>query len=228
MNHASLTIEDINLLIEAADGSRYVVRNQAMLLLMFRHGLWVSEVCRLSYFDVDLKRKWLHVKRIMRGVDTVHPLLDDEVDILLQWFEERQALKAVTDDLFITEKGTRLSTQMVWYFIKGYAQKAGLMVRVTPGQLRHACGYTMSAHGCQVPLIKDYLGRKTEVSVERYVLKHGQPGSPRLHSKLEALWANPIQLKLWERDLPQNRAKWRLPRPRPVDYRGVISQALIG
>jgi integrase len=39
-----------------------------------RHGLRVSEACRLTLSQVDLKHHVLHVVRMQHGVSTTHPL----------------------------------------------------------------------------------------------------------------------------------------------------------
>jgi integrase len=43
-----LTSREVERLIEATKGSRNEVRDRCLLLLMFRHGLRVSEACRMT------------------------------------------------------------------------------------------------------------------------------------------------------------------------------------
>ena len=50
-----LTAREVERLIEATKGSRNEVRDRCLLLLMFRHGLRVSEVCAIKLDQVD---KW--------------------------------------------------------------------------------------------------------------------------------------------------------------------------
>jgi site-specific recombinase XerC len=45
------------------------VRDYCMLLLMFRHGLRVSELCAMRLSDVNVTTKELHVKRL-KGCDS--------------------------------------------------------------------------------------------------------------------------------------------------------------
>jgi len=64
-------------LIEATKGSRNEVRDRCLLLLMFRHGLCVSEACGMKLDQVDTESRVLHVARLKRRLiddATTHPL----------------------------------------------------------------------------------------------------------------------------------------------------------
>ena len=52
-------------LLEAVRGSRNEVRDRCLVLLMFRHGLRVSEACGLVLVQVDIESPVLHVARLM-------------------------------------------------------------------------------------------------------------------------------------------------------------------
>ena len=51
-------------LFEAVRGSRNEVRDRCLVLLMFRHGLRVSEACGLVLVQVDIESRILHVARL--------------------------------------------------------------------------------------------------------------------------------------------------------------------
>jgi type 1 fimbriae regulatory protein FimB len=50
--------------------SRNRERDYCLLLLMFRHGLRVSEACQLKVTDVNLKEKIIHIQRLKNGNGT--------------------------------------------------------------------------------------------------------------------------------------------------------------
>lgn len=54
-------------LLEAVRGSRNEVRDRCQVLLMFRHGLRVSEACGLVLVQVDVESRILHVARLKGG-----------------------------------------------------------------------------------------------------------------------------------------------------------------
>jgi type 1 fimbriae regulatory protein FimB len=58
----------------AVKGVRHEARDRCLLLLMVRHGLRVSEACRLLLSQVDIASRILHVKRLKDGLSTTHPL----------------------------------------------------------------------------------------------------------------------------------------------------------
>ena len=62
--------------------------------------------------------------------------------------------------LFPGTKGQRLSRQCVYRLLRRYGEKAGLLVRVHPHMLRHACGYELAEQGMDTRLIQDYLGHR--------------------------------------------------------------------
>jgi type 1 fimbriae regulatory protein FimB len=68
-----LTSREVERLIEATKGSRNETRDHCLLLLMFRHGLRVSEACRMKLDQVDTESRVLHVARLKGGLSTTQP-----------------------------------------------------------------------------------------------------------------------------------------------------------
>lgn len=74
-----LTAREVERLLESAKGNRNEIRDRCLVLLTFRHGLRVSETCRLKLDQVDPESGVLHVIRLRRGLSTTHPLRADEL-----------------------------------------------------------------------------------------------------------------------------------------------------
>ncbi|VFN04352.1 MAG: type 1 fimbriae regulatory protein FimB/type 1 fimbriae regulatory protein FimE [Candidatus Kentron sp. G] len=89
----------------ARQRGRYEHRDATMILLAYRHGLRVSELCALRWEDVDLNQGFLHVRRIKRGVDSVHPLRGVELRAL----RRLQRHGAPSPYLFNSERGGPMS-----------------------------------------------------------------------------------------------------------------------
>src|SRR5271170_3738938 len=70
-----LTEKEIERLQDVArKRSRYGHRDATMILVTYRHGLRVSELCSLRWDQIDLNTGRLHVRRAKGGIDNVHPL----------------------------------------------------------------------------------------------------------------------------------------------------------
>ncbi len=106
------TQEELGKLLAASQdptNSRNPTRDYCMLLLMFRHGLRVSELCAMRLSDVNVTTKELHVKRL-KGCDSgPHELYNGESGAIKACLVEREKMKppADCDTLFISERGCR-------------------------------------------------------------------------------------------------------------------------
>jgi type 1 fimbriae regulatory protein FimB len=155
-----LTGLEVEKLLAAVKGARHEARDRCLILLMFRHGLRVSEAVRLKLSDVDLEGRSLHVKRLKRGLSTTHPLRGDELRVVKAWLTEWQRMKPDGQALFVSERRQPLNRKTAWVMIRDYGEEAGLAVASHPHMLRHACGYALADQGADTRLIQDYLGHR--------------------------------------------------------------------
>ena len=151
---------EVDKLIAATRGSRHEVRDRCLLLLMFRHGLRVSEACGLQLSQVDTESRVLHVQRLKKGLSTTHPLRGDEIRAIKAWLVERKKLEPEGDSFFVSERRLPLSRKTAWVAIRAYGEKAGLPLDVHPHMLRHACGFALADQGADTRLIQDFLGHR--------------------------------------------------------------------
>ena len=105
-----LTPSEMERLLGAARTTgRHGARDRTLLLLMYRHGLRVSEASALRWEQVDLKAGHLAVQRLKNGVTTTHPLRGPELRALRQlrrdWPE--------TPYLFVSERGGPMTASNV-------------------------------------------------------------------------------------------------------------------
>jgi integrase len=109
-----LVSAEVGKLLEAAKGSRNAARDRCLLLLMFRHGLRVSEACGLKLSHVDIDSRVLHVTRLKAGLSTTHPLRGDELRAIKTWLVARAKMKPATDAFFVSERRGPLSRKTAW------------------------------------------------------------------------------------------------------------------
>jgi type 1 fimbriae regulatory protein FimB len=144
------------------------VRDRCLLLLLFRHGLRVSEACGLKLSQVDAVSRVLHVARLKKGLSTTQPLRDDELRAIKAWLAVRAKMKPDTDAFFISERRKALSRKTVWILMRTYGRQAGLSLDAHPHMLRHACGFVLADQGADTRLIQDYLGHRNIQHTVRY------------------------------------------------------------
>jgi len=163
-----LVAAEVEKLLAAVKGTRHAVRDRCLLLLMFRHGLRVSEACGLRLSQVDTESRVLHVARLKQGLSTTQPLRGDELRAIKAWLVVRAKMKPATDTFFISERRKALSRKTVWLLMRTYGQRAGLPLDAYPHMLRHACGFPLADQGADTRLIQDYLGHRNIQHTVRY------------------------------------------------------------
>jgi type 1 fimbriae regulatory protein FimB len=155
-----LTGNEVEKLLAATKGSRHEARDRCLLLLMFRHGLRVSEACSLKLNQVDIESRQLHVARLKKGLSTTHPLRTDELRVIKAWLAERTKMKPGGRAFFVSQHRKPLNRRTAWLTIRKYGELAGLPLPAHPHMLRHACGFALADQGADTRLIQDYLGHR--------------------------------------------------------------------
>jgi type 1 fimbriae regulatory protein FimE len=160
-----LTPTEVEALIRAAKASgRYGQRDSTLIMIMFRHGLRVSEAISLRWDSVDLKQGLLHVSRLKNGTPSTHPLRGPEL----------RALRALQADwekspyVFCSERGGPMTASNVRKMIARIGLAAKIPFPVHPHQLRHATGYKLANEGQDTRAIQLYLGHKSITHTVRY------------------------------------------------------------
>jgi type 1 fimbriae regulatory protein FimE len=80
-----LTEQEVeHLMLTAKRRGRHGHRDATMILLAYRHGLRVGELCALRWDQVEFDQGFLHVRRLKQGIPSVHPLRGPEIRALRQ------------------------------------------------------------------------------------------------------------------------------------------------
>jgi integrase len=133
-------------------------RNKLLLMMMYRHGLRVSEAVDLRWTDFDLdapKDRPFHVRRLKGSKDSTHTLEPDTVRALKRLKEQSDG-----PHVFRSEQGKPMSVDSVQLICKRAGEVAGLGFRCHPHMLRHAVGFYFAEKGADTRLIQDFLGHR--------------------------------------------------------------------
>ncbi|PJB37259.1 MAG: DNA recombinase [Deltaproteobacteria bacterium CG_4_9_14_3_um_filter_51_14] len=159
-----LTHQEIDALLKAARGSRYPERDQAVIIMLYRHGFRETELCRIRMTHLNLSTARVWVERIKGSLSTEQPVDGDELRVLRRYMNTR---KDGLPWLFLSERQGPLTRHAVIYIVSRSAAAAGLG-HVTPHMLRHSCGYYLANKGYDTRLIQDYLGHRDPKHTTRY------------------------------------------------------------
>lgn len=161
-----LSEAEFAVLLQGARLSRHRWRNTAMLMLMFYHGLRVTELCRLKRQDVDIQHGRIWVQRLKGSLSTEQPLQADELRTLKRYLNQRG--DSGLPWLFLNERGDQFTRSSINYLVEVSGTRAGVAFHVHPHMLRHGCGYALANRGYDLRLIQDYLGHRDPKHTTRY------------------------------------------------------------
>jgi integrase/recombinase XerD len=149
--------------------ARTGIRNRALLMLLYRSGLRISEALALKPSDVDLNR---HTCRVLHGKGdkaTVRGFHPTATDALARWIDTRTALGQRNGPLFCTLRGDPMHAQYVRLLLGRLAIKAGIEKRVHPHGLRHTFAVELEQVGASVTTISKLLGHSSIAVTARYL-----------------------------------------------------------
>jgi integrase len=100
-----LTEAEMDKLLAALKRNRHGHRDWLIGLIIYRHGLRVSEACDLRCDDIDVPKRTIIVRRLKGSTDSAHYLERDEVNGLKLLQRQQQADGIKGPYLFINERG---------------------------------------------------------------------------------------------------------------------------
>lgn len=161
----------IGRLLAVLEGPRWMdKRNVAIVSVMVRAGLRVSEVAALELDDVSItERKGQVVVRRGKGLkERVVPLSRMARAAMSEYMAERPSFNAKS--VFVSPSGNSLSSRDVQRMVSSASTKAGILTTVTPHILRHSFA-TRALRQAKVDLatLSTIMGHENLTTTARYL-----------------------------------------------------------
>src|SRR5499427_10171827 len=166
-----LTEAEIDKLLTALKRNRHGHRDWLIALLIYRHGLRVSEACDLHWDDIDLAKRTIIARRLKGSTDSVHYLERDELAGLKRL--QREGAKSAY--VFVNERGQPFGRMGIGRMIERAGEAAKLPFPVHVHMLRHSTGYALAARGMDTRRLQHYLGHASITNTVRYTAMSPEP-----------------------------------------------------
>lgn len=151
------------------------IRNRALLAVLYRGGLRISEALALERRDLNSAACTLTVRH---GKGDRHRTIGMDpaaFGLVARWLDERKRIGLSRPSVvFCTLDGRPLQASYVRGLLPRLARKAGIEKRVHPHGLRHTCAAELAIEGVPVPLIQQQLGHASLHTTTVY-LRHIAP-----------------------------------------------------
>jgi integrase/recombinase XerD len=152
---------------EAAERHRLLVRDIAVLELLFATAARISEICNLRSEDVDLGRGRIRIAG-KGGRERLIHISDPEVLSALKEYCGRKPELQSSDFFFQNRNGRRLSDHAVRMLLRKHAKVAGIALHLTPHMIRHSVATCLLEDGVDIRYIQHLLGHTSISTTQLY------------------------------------------------------------
>ncbi|KFI61221.1 tyrosine recombinase XerD [Bifidobacterium pullorum subsp. gallinarum] len=187
-----LTVDEVARLLEAVPQpggtgvagveDAVLVRDRALLELMYATGARVSEIVGADIDDMDFDEHVIRVtgkgskqrlvpvggyacQALRRYLDEARPVLE----------RRKRSGSAERRALFLNKRGCRLSRQSVWEVVKAAGERAHIAKPLHPHTLRHSFATHLIQGGADVRTVQELLGHASVITTQIYT--HVSPES---------------------------------------------------
>ena len=171
-----LTYEEVVKLLDANAGRSdpLKVRDQAILELLYASGMRASELCALTFRQIDYRSRMIRVfgkgkkERLVPFGQKAQAAMED------YFKNQRDALLAhrkhplPVDAFFVSNKGRKLSVRSLEFILADVQKKTGIYYGLHPHMLRHSFATDLLEGGADLRLIQELLGHASLNTTQIY------------------------------------------------------------
>ncbi len=151
----------IQQLIESIDVNRpFGLRDRAIVELLYASGLRISELANARLEHLNFDDRILRVTGKGNKMRLV-PVGRKACDALSSYISTERAKlvkRRTGSEIFLSTRGTRLTTTRIWQIVKACARRSGLEVNIYPHLLRHSFATHLLSNGADLRIIQEMLG----------------------------------------------------------------------
>jgi integrase/recombinase XerD len=166
----TLSIEEIDKLLDIKLKDEFSYRNKAMLELMYSSGLRVSELINVKIHDIDISNCIIRVMG-KGSKERIIPLGDyaiKYVEIYLKDYRKKLVKKKQNDYLFLNNHGTSMTRQGFFKILKQLAKQKNIKKEFSPHTLRHSFATHLLNGGADLRSIQEMLGHESISTTQIY------------------------------------------------------------
>ena len=140
-------------------------RDKAMIEILYATGMRISELVNLKLTDIDFNRSVLKV--LGKGSkERLVPYGEKAAEALRIYLEDRKKLDS--KDVFLSNRGTRITRGAFWQRIKIYIKRENLKSSISPHTLRHAFATHLLNRGADLRSVQILLGHSDLSTTQIY------------------------------------------------------------
>ena len=166
-----LSVEEIDSILSAIDVSTVEgTRNYAIIETLYSCGLRVSEVANLKFTNLFFDEGFIRVDG-KGNKQRLVPISNTAIKKIKNYLKYRNMIitkKGSEDFLFISKRGTPISRITVFWYIKQYAESAGITKTISPHTFRHSFATHLIERGANIRYVQAMLGHEKITTTEIY------------------------------------------------------------
>lgn len=140
-------------------------RDKAMIEILYATGMRITELVNLKLTDIDFNRSVLKV--FGKGSkERLVPYGEKAAEALRIYLEDRKKLDS--KDVFLSNRGTRITRGAFWQRIKIYIKRENLKLSISPHTLRHAFATHLLNRGADLRSVQILLGHSDLSTTQIY------------------------------------------------------------